>query len=288
MLRNIIFFFLAILVCTSCYRSESQSFYDTHHYDVGYNFFVRNDSINLIAQQPEEHVSQLVTDSFAVPHDMRVAVSEIRSVPQDSIDSIWVQLLTEDGKIGWTHETQMLDDVVPTDPISQFIIFFSDAHMLFAIIFVVLIGALYFARITKRRNAPMVHFKDIPSIYPTLFCITVACAATFYASIQMFDVEGWRHFYFHPSLNPFILSPMLGVFVASVWIMLIIGIATVDEIVHLLNSEDALLYIASLVAFCGVLYIIFSISTLYYIGYPLLVAYCWFAYQKLNKTENHA
>ena len=168
---------------------DSISFYSTHHYSVGYNFIVHNDSLHLIAQQPEEQVSQLATDTFTIPHNQQLAVSDIRIIPQDSIDSVWVQLVSEQGRLGWIHETELLPAVVPTDPISQFIMFFSDSHILIAVIIMVLIGVAYVTRIIHRRNAPIVHFRDIPSFYPTLLCIIVAASATFYASLQLFGPD---------------------------------------------------------------------------------------------------
>lgn len=57
----------------------------------------------------------------------------------------------------------------------------------------------------NRHDAYIVHFNDIDSFYPTLLCLLVASSATLYASIQMFGAETWRHFYYHPSLNPFAL-----------------------------------------------------------------------------------
>lgn len=257
--------------------ADSLSFYSSRHYTIGYNFIIHNDSLQLIEQQPEECLSLLVTDTIALQHDTHVAVADIRVLPQDSIDSVWVQIVAETGQMGWLHEKELLDSVVPTDPISQIIMMFSDTHLMFALIIVALITAAYIMRIVQRRQAPIVHFRDIPSFYPTLLCITVAASATFYASLQMFGADTWQHFYYHPSLNPFVMPPILSIFISSVWAMLIIGIAAVEDTRHHLNSSDAVLYLSGLVGFCAVLYIVFSISTLYYVGYPLLVAYCWFA-----------
>ncbi|MBQ9237536.1 MAG: zinc ribbon domain-containing protein [Prevotella sp.] len=250
------------------------------HYGIGYNFIVHDDSLLLIEQQPEEHVSQLEIDTIAIDHNKQLAVMDIRMVPQDSIDSVWVQLISEDGTSGWIHESTLLPNVVPTDPISQFIMFFSDIHIMVALIIVGLLSVVYVMRLAKKRNAPIVHFRDIPSFYPTLLCIIVACSATFYASLQMFGADTWQHFYYHPSLNPFILPPILAIFIASVWAMLIVGVATVEDVRHHLRFEDAVIYLANLVGMCGILYIVFSISTLYYIGYLLLIAYIWFALKK--------
>lgn len=263
--------------------SDSAQAYSSRHYGIGYNFIVHNDSLLLIVQQPEEHVSLLTTDTLFIGHDTHIAVADFRVLPQDSVDSVWVQVVSEAGEIGWIHETELLPNVVPTDPISQIIMLFSDTHVLLALIFVVLITAAYTMRLVQRHQAPLVHFRDIPSFYPTLLCMTVAASATFYASLQMFGADIWRHYYYHPTLNPFLTPPILNVFICSVWAMLIIGIAAIEDTRHHLNFEDATLYISSLIGFCAVIYIIFSISTLYYIGYPLLVAYCWFAVTRYKR-----
>lgn len=300
-MRRILYFIITSIICTamtSCYHGQKQtnydtmenedsvmlddsvSFYTTHHYGIGYNFIVHSDSIMLIVQQPEEHISLLVTDTFFVKRNTHVAVADIRILPQDSIDSVWVQLVSETGQNGWIHETELLPDVVPVDPISQIIMMFSDTHVMLCLIIVSLIAAAYIIRMVQRRQAPLIHFRDIPSFYPTLLCITVATSATFYASLQMFGADIWRHFYYHPSLNPFQMPLILSIFISSVWAMLIIGIAAVEDVRHHLNFEDAVLYLSGLIGFCAVLYIIFSISTLYYVGYILLVAYCWFAIKR--------
>ncbi len=69
--------------------------------------------------------------------------------------------------------------------------------------------------------------------------------------------------------------------------MLIVGIAAVDDTFHKLPAGEAVLYICGLVGVCAVDYIVFSILSLYYIGYLLLVAYVFFAlyrYATKNRT----
>jgi len=297
-MRNVCTLIAAFLLLTlsSCYRERLQAIHDTdydtllldssRHYSIGYNFVVNADSIIIISQQPEEHISQLATDSITILRSQHLAVSDIHIIPHDSIDSVWVQVVSEKGRMGWIHEKEMLPNVVPTDPISQFIMFFSDIHVLLAVILVVIMSAIYIMRLVSKRNVPIVHLRDIDSFYPSLLCIVVACSATFYASLQMFGAETWQHFYYHPSVNPFIMPPILAVFISSVWAMLIIGIATVDEVRHKLPLEEAILYLFGLLSFCSLLYIVFSISTLYYIGYPLLGAYCYYAVTKYFRPDN--
>ena len=289
---------LLLLTTTSCYRERLQTLNgseddtlvidSSRHYSIGYNFIVRGDSIILISQQPEEHVSQLETDSFSIRHNRHLAVTDINILPQDSIDSVWVQVVSDQGRLGWIHERQLLNNVVPTDPISQFIMFFSSTHVVLAVILVVMMSVFYIMRLVTQRNAPLVHLRDIDSFYPSLLCIIVACSATFYASLQMFGADTWQHFYYHPSVNPFIMPPILGIFISSIWAMLIVGIATIDDVRHKLPLEDAILYLFGLIGVCSMLYIVFSISTLYYIGYPLLIAYCYYAITKYFKPNEEA
>ena len=171
----------------------------------------------------------------------------------------------------------MLSAVSPDDPISEFIDFFSDAHLLIFLALLVVVGAVYINRQLLSRRAKLVHFNDIASFYPTLLCLLVAVSATLYSSIQLFDPEKWRHFYYHPTLNPYAVPFSLGLFLVSVWLILIVAVAVLDDLRRLLPLSEAFLYLLGLGATCAVVYVVFSVTTLYYIGYPLLVAYIVFA-----------
>ena len=256
---------------------DSIAFARTHHYTINYNFVVRADSLMLTRQMPEETVSNLPTDSFAIGKEERLVVADIRILPADSVDSVWVQLAHEQGMFGWVHESEMLKFVEPDDPISQFISFFSDEHLLIFLLVFVLIITAYGMYKLLRRNAHIVHFNDIATFYPTLFALVVATSATLYASIQMFCPEEWQEFYFHPTLNPFSQPRLLALFLSSVWAILIVGIAVVDDTFRHLNVSDGVLYLLGLAGVCAVCYIVFTITTMYYVGYLLLVAYIAFA-----------
>lgn len=256
---------------------DSISFSTTHHYTNKFNFLVFKDSVNLIQQQPEEVLSGLEIDSFSVQKNHLLVVTDIRMVPQDSIDSVWVQLATEDNTFGWSRESNLLPRVVPDDPISEFIMTFSNVHLLIFLVIILIITFLYLVRKMFHSNGKIVHFNDIDSPYPTALVLMVSISATFYATIQTFEPEVWRQFYFHPTLNPFAVPRILGFFLASVWSILIIGLACVDEVHHRLPVGDGLLYMGGLAGVCALDYIIFSVTTLYYIGYVILIAYVYFA-----------
>lgn len=256
---------------------DSLSFFQKHHYTNNYNFVVRADSLTLLRQLPEEEVAGMETDSFSVRKGDHLAVADIKKVPADSIDSVWVQLANDTSAFGWTREKEMLPRVMPDDPISQFISAFSDSHIIIFLIVVVAFGTSYTLWKLFKKKAYIVHFHDINSVYPTTLCLLVASAATFYATIQLFAPQLWQHFYFHPTLNPFSVPPVLMMFLLSVWAILIVGIACLDDVYHKLSGSQLVLYLGGLAAVCAIDYIVFSVTTLYYVGYPLLVAYITFA-----------
>ncbi|MGI6231480.1 MAG: zinc ribbon domain-containing protein [Prevotella sp.] len=261
----------------SAKQLDSLSFFSTHHYTNNYNFVVKADSLCLIKQLPEEVVSGMNIDTFAVYHNAHLVVADIRMIPTDPQDSVWVQLANDTSAFGWAHESYLLPKVVPDDPISQFISTFSDTHLLIFLIIIVGIGACYLMRQLLRRNAPIVHFNDIESFYPTLLCLIVASSAALYATIQNFSPELWEHFYYHPTLNPFSVPFTLSVFLFLVWAMVIVSLAALDDIFHQLSFGGAVLYSGGLIAVCSIVYILFSITTLYYFGYVLLLLYIVFA-----------
>ena len=267
----------AAMVEYSDRQLDSISFSTTHHYTNKFNFLVFKDSLELMRQQPEEYISGLPVDTFAVKKNHLLVVTDIRMVPQDSIDSVWVQLATENNDFGWIQESKLLPRVVPDDPISEFIMTFSNVHLLIFLVVIVVITMAYLVRKVFHSNGKIVHFNDIDSPYTVTLVLLVSISAAFYGWIQSFEPEVWRHFYFHPSLNPFAVPHLLGVFLALVWAVLIVALACVDEVYHRLTFGEGLLYLGGLAGVCALDYIIFSVLSLYYIGYVLLIAYIYFA-----------
>lgn len=258
-------------------QKDSITFIGQHHYGINYNFVVKADSVTLIQQQPEEYIQGMMVDSFQVFKENPVVVADFKTFSEDSYDSIWIELATADERTGWIHETTLRKSVVPDDPISQFIDTFSNSHLIISLIIIVVIGGIYLIVSLIRRKALLVHFNDIPSFYPTLLALLVATAATLYANIQKYDPDIWLEFYYHPTLNPFILPTMMCIFIISIWTIIIIAIATIDDVTHTLKPYDALLYLLGLLAVCAIDYLLFSLVTLYFWGYFLLAAYFVFA-----------
>jgi hypothetical protein len=298
--RHILLIFIVVSMLYGCYYEPSQtsdawdltekqidslSFSSTHHYSQNYNFIVTADSLVLTEQQPAEKVTDLKTDSLIIHHGDRVVVADIQMIPTDSIDSVWIKVARDQSTLGWIHETKLLDGVEPDDPISQFINFFSNTHLLIFMVVICFISVAYLMHYLVKRRARIVHFNDIDSFYPTLLTLIVASAATLYASMQMFVPETWRHFYYHPTLNPFGLPFILAIFIIAVWSIIIVSLASFQDTLHQLHIGESILYMLGLMGICAVDYVVFSIFTLYYIGYALLIAYFVFALWRYFKNS---
>ena len=267
-------FAVLLLLLSGCYYPG----YTERHYTTNFNFIVTGDSIALQDQRPM-HLGQtaLVMDTCYVTHGNQLVVAQIAVIPEDSIDSVWVKVARDQETMGWVHESELLPKVAPDDPISSFINLFSQRHLWY---FVGLIGlALVFLLIRRgrRQRFRMVHADDIATFYPTLLCLMLSGSALIYASIQRHVPETWVHFYYHPTLNPFGLPLLLGAFVLSIWLMLLLLIASLDEIRRQLAPLDAMLYVLSLVAVLMVEYLLFSLAALAYVGYPVFAVYAIWA-----------
>ena len=276
LLLPMVLLLVSAMSLTSCYKQE-MGFTATHHYNQNYNFVVKADSMVLY-----ENPDTAIYDSTVLYRGDQLVVAEIKAIATDTIDSVWVKLARDQMSQGWTRECDLLKGVAPDDPISQFIDLFSNNHLLLFLALVVIVTASYGLRKLYRRDAYIVHFHDISSVLPTMLAILVATSATVYATIQNFAPENWRHFYFHPTLNPFAVMPVIGLFVSLVWALIITGIAVVEDVMRRLPFGSAVLYLLGLAAICAVDYVVFSIFTLYYIGYVLLAAYIWFAVSRLR------
>ena len=72
-----------------------------------------------------------------------------------------------------------------------------------------------------------------------------------------------------------------------VWALVVVSLAVVDDTLRRLPWSGALLYLCGLAAVCAVDYVVFSVSTLYYIGYILLPVYVVFALRCLRLSFGH-
>lgn len=244
-------------------------------YDLNSNFKVTADTLWLY-QLP-------FTDSTYVNKGDELVVAEISVYPKDTIDSVWVKVARDQETIGWLRETQLLENIVPVDPISQCIRFFSNPHILIfsLILATLLLGVIYFI-VRKRHIWP----NGIDNIFPTALSWVFAASAVIYNSIQHFMPEIWERYYYSPSLNPFELPFMLGLFILCLWLIVLLGVALLDDLLHQATMETGFLYLAGMASYCIILYIIL-ICLWVYMSYACFAAYSVWCIIRLRKTYRY-
>ena len=272
-----------LLALVACKPTGGEQDGGTRHYDVDYNFLVTTDSLVLQEERPMHMLIVPETaDTMTVYRGDPLVVAQIEVIPEDSIDSVWVKVARDQMTQGWIHESTLLQSVVPDDPISQGIHLFSDAHIvavlglcLVALVAVMIRGRRY--EVGGKRYEVGGKRYDIPSPYPMLLRVAFATATVLYTSIQIFVPDLWAHFYYNPTLNPFGLPTMLALFLGLAWLIVILFLAALDDIRRCLSAVDAIRYTLALLAFLGILYLVFALATQHFLGYPLLLAYGVFA-----------
>lgn len=299
--------FLTLALFSSCYYAhpdrednwivsqghevDSLEFYIGHHYWTHY-FFQAVDSLQL-APVPDYEKRLLLPVYNAV---REVGEGDVLAVVAVGLDrsttpsTVWVKVARDQQCQGWVKESELLERVVPDTPVSKFIHHFSNRSLLVVLLSIVLAVLFYFIRGARHKRLQIVHFNDIHSFYPTLLCLTVSLGAVIYGTIQCYAPETWVEYYFHPTLNPFDpnLPFILSAFLASVWLMLLVGIAVVDDLRHLPDISGSVVYLVGLAAVCMGLYMFFTLSVHIYIGYPLLAAYWAFAfYRHIKRGTPH-
>lgn len=255
------FFWLSLLtlLLSSCYYKEE----DATLYTVGDNFELSVDSLSMQSSQPLHNLPiDTLCEHLRVYFGDPLVVAETLVIPEDSIDSVWVKLARDQFTMGWVHQRDFLVSVVPDDPISQFIHLFSIRHLgLFAILFAISLFALLY-QVFSKRKPHVFYLRDILSPYPTILLITLAVSALLYAGIQHYVPETWVLYYYHPTLNPFGLPLILSLFLCSVWILLVLSVATIGEVYRQLPFGEALLYLLSLFGCCILCYLLFTLAAL--------------------------
>ncbi len=294
--RGIILLIMGVLVTlSSCYyrhpdysdnwdvteeMQDSLRFVIHHHYTLNSNFSVVSDSMLLRKEHPLILSEVVEQDSIWVYNGSTLAVADITTIPEDSVDSVWVKVAESQEIMGWIHEKELLAEVIPDTPISKFIYMFSHWHVVLLLTIPFIVLMLYLLPRAIKKKKAFIHVNDIGSFYPILFCLLVAVSATLYGTIQGFAPETWVEYYFTPTLNPLHLPLILGIFMGSIWCIILVGIAMLDEVRRLLPVASAMTYLASVACVALICYIAFTILTIYYIGYPMLICYAvWAVYR---------
>ena len=262
---------------------DSLQFEKTHHYTLNYNFKVNADSLVLCKQLPEEGLK----DSLYMMNGDHIVVADIQILSKDSVDSVWIKVAKDQDTMGWIHEKALLRSVVPTDPISQFIHLFSGTHIYWFLTITIVAVLFYLYRAARHQKIKILFYNDIESWYPTFLCLLMACAAVSYGSIQLYVLDTWQEYYFHPTLNPFSVPFILSAFLTFLWLILIVAIATVDEVFRQEDFITAITYLSGLGVICILCYLFFTLSTLKYVGYPCFILFVFFSIYRLKRVRRN-
>ncbi len=298
-MRKLLLLFTFLIALVSCTHEKPQcvdpwattgvdsvSFRKDHHYWKNYNL-IAFDSIALESAIPGAVSSIYTSDSAAVGDYDEIVVANVAIVPEDSIDSVWIMVARDQMTMGWVRESELKEKSYPDNLISSFIHHFSDARILVLLICLSLAFAIFLFHTFRKERFLMVHFNDIHSFYPTLLCLTMSGSAALYGSVQHYWPGVWEEFYYHPTLNPFGQPTVIMIFLFSVWLMLIILIAVAEDLRRQPKGVNGISYMISLGGVCMILYLFFSLTVQYYIGYICLALYWCFALYR-HWTNNSA
>ena len=281
------FLFLLILV-TACHYRPMYSSGDGDKHDstrLYIQLYALNSNFRIEADTLWLHVLPFM-DTVALVQGDEVVVAEFDVHPQDSVDSVWVKVARDQETIGWIQERRLLENIVPVDPISRFIHLFSNTHTLpfFLVLAVFFLWFVY--RAVRRKQIKLIWLDDIDSIFPILLSLLMAIAATVYNSIQHFVPETWERYYYDPTLNPFDVPFILGFFIVCVGLIVLVSIATLDDLFHQAKVEVAFFYFVGLMSCCIFLYAFFTYVDVY-IAYVCLLVYAIICIRWLCKSNRY-
>ena len=277
---------------------DSVVFRLTHHYGPNFNFELKADSMILVPREGD-----LIQDTCVVRNKDLLVVAQIKRIEaSDSTmeDTFLIKVAHDQTTMGWVKESELLENAVPDDPISQLIDFMTGSRAIWMSSFLGFgVIAFFFRKMRKQKmsiglsDLKVVDLIEMDSFYPPLLLILVACVAALYASVQNFVPEFWQEYYFHPTLNPLLLPPIMAVLVTLVWLTLIVIVAVVIEVYNNFYSFRGIIYLFEIAGLCMLVYLLISWTILIYVGYlllPILIAYLiyyYFKYIRCTMTCGH-
>lgn len=226
------------------------------------------------------------TDSVSVTRGNELVVAEVDIHPQDSVDSVWVKVARDQETIGWLPEHQLLKNTLPVDPISRCIHLFSNSHTIPFLLILAIFSLSCIYRAIRNKRVSLTGLNDIDSIFPLLLSLLIAVSATLYNSIQHFAPEMWQHYYYAPTLNPLEVPFALGLFIISVGLVFLVGIALLDDLFHQISAEVALFYLPGVASACILIYIFFTVVWVY-AAYLCLILYAAWCFHRIRKANNY-
>ncbi len=264
----------SVLLNMSPQQIDSLVFRLTHHYSINFNFVVKADSIMLIPREGD------VGDTCYVKDGELIAVAAI----SNHIDTLWVKVAHDQRTMGWIAESELLRHSSPDDPISEILYALSGSRGIWMSILAAIGLSAFFVKQRKNNRMRLFSLEQMQSPYPSMFLALIAVMAVLYSSVQNFVPEYWQEYYFHPSLNPLMLPPLMASLVVCVWLLIITFIAVCDEVYHHFDVLDGAIYIFELLGIGMIVYLAVSWTTIIFIGYLLAPVFLHYLYVR-NKRK---
>ena len=251
------------------------------------NFVSAEDSLELSQadvnlMKSMEEANQQVDLSSPPPSDI-VAAQAKDSTLSIPADTVWVKVATEHKTMGWITESTLLKHTVPNDSISELLRSLTNTRLLWmgGLLLLGILG-VYIHRWYNKKNIRMVKINEMDSLYPFLFIMLIAMLACLYSSIQNFAPEYWQEYYFHPTLNPFLLPPVMAILVILVWLIIIVFIALLMETYNHFSFARGVAYFLEIMGASMLVYLFIAWTTRIYIGYILFIILTWFLWVLYN------
>ena len=264
----------SVLLNMSPQQIDSLVFRLTHHYSINFNFVVKADSIMLIPREGD------AGDTCYVKDGELIAVAAI----SNHIDTLWVKVAHDQYTMGWIAESELLKHSSPDDPISEILYALSGSRGIWMSILAAIGLSAFFVKQRKNNRMRLFSLEQMQSPYPSMFLALIAVMAVLYSSVQNFVPEYWQEYYFHPSLNPLMLPPLMATLVVCVWLLIITFIAVCDEVYHNFDVLDGAIYIFELLGIGMIVYLTVSWTTIIFIGYLLAPVFLHYLYVR-NKRK---
>ncbi|MCH5178169.1 MAG: hypothetical protein J1F13_00695 [Prevotellaceae bacterium] len=216
-------------------NQDSIAFSTTHHYNIGYNFVLIADSMQLFTT-PEGVSLNLdyAPDSAIIRSNEDFVITEIYHVPVvDSTitDSIWLRVGSDGIPLGWVSEGELLNKAAPVDPISL-LIFYVRHHdkFILALSFIIILAIAIYIIVAEKKIAKF-NKQRVVSYYSIAFLLSITAAGVVYSILTDKHSDLWQDFYFHPTLNPLGLQKMLALYLSTIWLSIILWLASIFDLI---------------------------------------------------------
>ena len=244
-------------------QADSLAFRFSHHYTVNYNFVVTADSLALLPHEGD------IIDTCWVYRGDPIVVAEIRqgagsreqvAGSREQGDTTWVKVFRDQVSMGWVDTETLRTSTVPDDNISKAINYLSGIRATWMPVLLLLgVVGFFLARHSRKKIHVMRRSNPaVVKVYSAALLVLVAAMSALYGGVQVWAPEFWQEYYYHPTLNPFILPTVMAALLTSVWAICIVSIALVIAAMENFRFTEALNYLLEMVGLSMGVYLLVS------------------------------